>query len=773
LKQAILRAVCVSVVCVCAAWGQEPWQRSWDEFIRAYQACLDNSTCDLTVFLDKEVIWEGTYNGTFQSTTDASVLYHLTRMPVRKLRSRDGFTVDTADSILHLPSDVQLWERLSIGGRVRFRFRIRLTMFLSVTGSSNTCCFFVFPRDGSTLVTEPGAPTISSVTEGAGFQPVIAPHGWVVIKGTDLASTSRTWEQRDFNGQALPVSLDGTRVTINGRPAYIYYVSPTQLNVLAPGDTAEGPVTVEVTTPRGTGRTVVRMDRYAPGLFLQDPENRKYVAASHPTGGIVGKTGLYPTSPNLTRPLLAGGRAQLYGSGLGRTDRPHPEGVLFSGALNLVGVEHLRVWIGGQPAVVEFAGAVGPGLYQINIIAPPSLPTGDHLVQVEFGNYRTQADTYITIQGAGAVSQLNVAPGALSFGYRIGQPAPAPAVLQLTSSGGQLDFTATVIGSPVPSWLSLNMTSGRTPANLGVTVNPVGLGAGTHSAAVRIAAAGGNAVNVPVTLTVTAPPAATPIIDQLSPDNGFPNELLPNFTITGTGLESVTGIVVEPSAGISVNSVRATSNRVTAQLLVAGTAQVNTRSLYVVTPGGRSNALPFRILVPSIVPSLSNLTLESVASGPGALTTFRFDFTDGDRDILFNGGFGQSAQVEVDFSASQFVYGGCQDIFTGPSLHQPGQMRGSVVIGAQYSHSTKITSTSGIPLLITLRDVAGNRSAPVRVVVNEYYSVCRALGVRQFNADGTRESIEPNDQMFRERDGSVGRLGGSGVAGVQVLRNHE
>ncbi len=740
--------------------------------MRAYQSCLDNNACDPSQFLNKEVIWEGSYDGTYQSTTQAGVVYQLTKMPTAKMRSRDGFDVVVADDLLHRPSDVSNWERLVKGARVRFRATISLTAFLSAN-SSNTCCFFVILKDGSTLVIEPSGPAISSVTEGAGNQPVIAPHGWVVIKGTDLASASRTWEQRDFNGQALPVNLEGTRVTINGKPAYIYYVSPTQLNVLAPADTAEGPVTVEVTTPRGTGRATVRMDRYAPGLFLQDPENRKYVAALHAGGGVVGRTGLYPTLPNNTRPLLAGGRAQLYGSGWGRTDRPQPEGVLFAGAYSIVGIEHLRVYVGGQPAAVEFAGATAPGLYQINIVAPPSLPSGDHLVEVQFGNYRTQPNVYITIQGTGPTSQLSAVPGSLSFSHRTGQPPPAPASLQLTSSSGSLDFSASVSGSPTPTWLTLSAPSGRTPANLSVSVNPSGLAAGVYSASIRIAAAGANTVNVPVTLTVTTPPAATPIIDKLSPDNGFPNELLPSFTVTGTGLEQVTGIVVEPSAGIVINSVKATATKVTAQLLVAGNAPVNSRMLYVVTPGGRSNALPFNVLIPSIVPSIFNLTLDSHESGPGASTSFQFDFIDGDRDILYKGGFGQSAQIEVDFSESQFIYNGCEDIYTGPPLHQPGQARGSISLTALYSHSTKISSTGGIPLLIRLRDSAGNRSAPVRVRVNEYYSVCQALGVRRFSLGDAGDDIAPNSQMFRESDGAVGRLAGEGLASEQLIRPQE
>ncbi|MEP7363710.1 MAG: IPT/TIG domain-containing protein, partial [Acidobacteriota bacterium] len=526
-------------------------------------------------------------------------------MSPAKVRSRDGYTVDVNDSLLHTPLDAPLWQSQTIGSAIRFRVKLGLVIFLA--NPAKTCCLFVITSDGSTLVTEPAAPVITEVSDGAGFQPLIAPNGWVVIKGSDLAATTRSWTQSDFRGQAMPTVLDGTSVTINGKPAYVYYISPTQLNVLAPGDTSEGTVSVEVTTRLGTGRTLARLQKYAPGLFMQDADGRKYVAAVHATGGIVGRAGLYPSSPNFTRPLLTGGRAQLYTSGFGPTEPAQPEGLLFSNARAIVGAEHLRVSIGGQPAQVEFAGAVSPGLYQINIVAPAALASGDHLVQVDFGSFRTQANAFITIQGTSAPAQMSVSPGALSFSSLAGQTSPSPATLLVSSSTGALDFAASVEGNPRPNWLTVNPGSGRTPANLIVSVNIAGLTPGVYSASIRVVGAGANAVSIPVSLTLTSPPVSSAVIQSLSPSNGFPNELLPTFTVTGTGLGSVTGIEFEPPAGVAVNSVRATATQVTAQVLVAGNAPINTRMVTVVTPTGRSNALPFQILVPSVVPTISNV----------------------------------------------------------------------------------------------------------------------------------------------------------------------
>ena len=41
----------------------------------------------------------------------------------------------------------------------------------------------------------------------------------------------------------MPTSLDGVSVTIGGKPAYVSFISPGQLNVLAP-DVPAGPITV-------------------------------------------------------------------------------------------------------------------------------------------------------------------------------------------------------------------------------------------------------------------------------------------------------------------------------------------------------------------------------------------------------------------------------------------------------------------------------------------------------------------------------------------------
>ena len=91
--------------------------------------------------------------------------------------------------------------------------------------------------------------TISLVANAEGENPVIAPNTWVEIKGTQLAkpNDSRIWQTSDFVKNQLPTSLDGVSVTVNGKSAFVYYISPTQVNILTPPDALQGSVMVQVT----------------------------------------------------------------------------------------------------------------------------------------------------------------------------------------------------------------------------------------------------------------------------------------------------------------------------------------------------------------------------------------------------------------------------------------------------------------------------------------------------------------------------------------------
>ena len=67
--------------------------------------------------------------------------------------------------------------------------------------------------------------------------------------GAGFGNASRSWAASDFSEGNLPASLDGVSVMINGKPAYVQYISPTQINAIAQDDDTIGHVQVQVMTP--------------------------------------------------------------------------------------------------------------------------------------------------------------------------------------------------------------------------------------------------------------------------------------------------------------------------------------------------------------------------------------------------------------------------------------------------------------------------------------------------------------------------------------------
>ena len=259
---------------------------------------------------------------------------------------------------------------------------------LRTRGTNMTCL-----QSNSIDLNRPQATLADVVLNGASLVGGFASSAYVAIKGGNLSSTTRVWRQSDFVGNRLPTQLDGVSVSINGKPAYVYYVSPGQINALAPDDPAEGRVQVEVIAPQG--RVTVKADkrRRSPAFFMFDPDGRKYLAAVHLDGSYLARPGLY--SGLTTRPAMPGETIMLFGNGFGPTDPPTPAGELVNQPNRLASV--VTLWVGGVWAEVEWAGVSGPGLYQFNMKVP-AVPNGDHAVVAEIDGFRTQAGAYITVQ---------------------------------------------------------------------------------------------------------------------------------------------------------------------------------------------------------------------------------------------------------------------------------------------------------------------------------------------------------------------------------------
>jgi uncharacterized protein (TIGR03437 family) len=260
------------------------------------------------------------------------------------------------------------------------------------TASSSPCCYHGFVvRMAAT------PPQITAVTDGAGYQQGISPGAWISIFGTNLAYTTRGWLSSEILGGKLPTLLDGVSVTIDGKLAAVSYISPAQLNVQVPDDTATGLVPVAVTTPQGTATFTTTMQTFSPGLFMYQAANARYVAAQHGVDySIVGPPGLYPGASSPAKP---GEVIILYTTGFGPTSPPTPSGQVVTSAAPVVNLSAISLTIGGMPAQVQWAGITIAGVWQLNVQVPPGAPTGDAAIVAQIGGKSTQGGAFVTVQG--------------------------------------------------------------------------------------------------------------------------------------------------------------------------------------------------------------------------------------------------------------------------------------------------------------------------------------------------------------------------------------
>jgi uncharacterized protein (TIGR03437 family) len=246
--------------------------------------------------------------------------------------------------------------------------------------------YFVGNRTSTT------GPEIAEVANAEGESPTIAPNTWLEIKGVNLAPTgdSRIWQSSDFAGNQMPAALDKVSATVNGKSAYIYYISPTQINVLTPPDAMNGPVQVVVTN-NGTATVAftAQAQSISPSFFVFN--GGPYVAAEHLNGSLIGPATLYPGASTPAKP---GEIIVIYANGFGPTNVPIATGSTTQGGT----LSPLpAVQIGGVAATVQFAGLVAPGEFQFNVVIPASLGNGDQSIMATYGGASTQSGALITI----------------------------------------------------------------------------------------------------------------------------------------------------------------------------------------------------------------------------------------------------------------------------------------------------------------------------------------------------------------------------------------
>lgn len=191
---------------------------------------------------------------------------------------------------------------------------------------------------------------------------------------------------------ATPPQLSGVGITVNGKAAFVYFVSGTQVNVLSPFDNTIGPVQIVVTSGGVSSPPfTVNMRAAAPSFPLVG--STQYLVATHADYSLVGPPSLsspgYPFTP--ARP---GETILLYAFGFGLPTTSLVKGSSSqSGSLPMLPA----IQIGGSPATVTFAGVISPGLYQFNVIVPSTVPDGDNRLTCSYNGATSPTGDLIAV----------------------------------------------------------------------------------------------------------------------------------------------------------------------------------------------------------------------------------------------------------------------------------------------------------------------------------------------------------------------------------------
>lgn len=247
-------------------------------------------------------------------------------------------------------------------------------------------------------------PTITSGGIGDAWtgQTSLSSHTWFAVYGANFAGSAIDWSNAIQNN-VLPTNLGGVSVTVNGRPASIFFANAGQINALAPLDPSTGDVMVVVTTPNGDSMPVtVRKAAASPAFFaLAGPMNRLFTTVvstmTNPDGSAI-YYGNRQADSRVTRGVRRGDTVSLYGTGFGATDPAVTADRVFTTPAELVTAPSIRIGEVNVPIMGGRGNLVGPGLYQFNVTIPMAVATGDQPIVADIGGIRSAATVFITIE---------------------------------------------------------------------------------------------------------------------------------------------------------------------------------------------------------------------------------------------------------------------------------------------------------------------------------------------------------------------------------------
>lgn len=209
-----------------------------------------------------------------------------------------------------------------------------------------------------------GTPAIAGVSNGASFKGVFAAGMILSVFGSQLAPSTSS-----AASVPLPISMAGVAVTVNGQAAPLYYISPSQLNIQIPYETAAGSTaTVTVNNNGQVTSQSFLMALTAPGIFT-DANSAPVPSTSGSRGQIIT---LFITGTGAVTPSISTGAAPPAATPIPNLPVP---------------AQTSNVTVGGVRAIIQFIGIPSGlvGVTQINYQVPSGIGLGPQPVVVTIG----------------------------------------------------------------------------------------------------------------------------------------------------------------------------------------------------------------------------------------------------------------------------------------------------------------------------------------------------------------------------------------------------
>ena len=217
-----------------------------------------------------------------------------------------------------------------------------------------------------------------------------------------LLTNAGQWAAADFTGGNAPTNLDGISVSIDGKPALVSYISPTQINAQAPEDSATGNVAIAVTNCKAASSPFLfAKQALAPGLLAPASFNvngTPYMAATFASDGAYVLSSSVGSQLGVnSRPAAAGDVIIAYGIGFGDVTPSISPGTVVTQS-NTVN-NSVAFSFGSTSAVVSYSGLAGGlvGLYEFYITIPSGLSSGDYRINVTQNGVALPQMLYLTV----------------------------------------------------------------------------------------------------------------------------------------------------------------------------------------------------------------------------------------------------------------------------------------------------------------------------------------------------------------------------------------